>query len=269
MRRIFDCLREPVEIRVGSGGTRAVQVLGQAVFGFDADGRIEVALWKADYGVEPVLEPVQAQSISIDPVPYRDVWLGRIVDALSVELGRRHAIRGSELQQVELLAYANWMQGIYRNQVRRHCDLRLVRTRISTALGLNAQVLAIARRMRRRPLEERRLIDAIRVGEWSVQAIADLAGLREEGRAMRHCAEAFAEECQRGEACIFSIRDAESGKRIATLGLWQIGGRWEALLQSGIANKRTPRQVDGVTAAVLQRVHGWGIEQAVCSSCEP
>lgn len=76
----------------------------------------------------------------------------------------------------------------------------------------------------------------VRVVEWGsfrVLALSSQAALKAESRAMSHCIEIYADLCRRGEVRAYSVRERDSGKRLATAtmhydssgrqGRWSIG----------------------------------------------
>ncbi len=81
------------------------------------------------------------------------------------------------------------------------------------------------------PIEARRLadyettaiwpsvIDAYRTGAYVVEPLNSRSALREEGKRMRHCVASYGRDCASNRLQIYSIRDAESSKSLATVAL--------------------------------------------------
>jgi hypothetical protein len=90
-------------------------------------------------------------------------------------------------------------------------------------------------------------------GTYKVVPLTSSSALLEEAIAMRHCVDTYESQCVQGIARIFSIRCAETGKRLATLGILAIGeGAWTIYDFRGTANRPVP--------AALREL-GWTVAQ--------
>lgn len=66
------------------------------------------------------------------------------------------------------------------------------------------------------------LLDAVEIGPYRFVAVTCTNELRREGQIMEHCVQCYEELCRLDCAKIFSVRDALTDKRIATLSLlWE------------------------------------------------
>ena len=84
--------------------------------------------------------------------------------------------------------------------------------------------------------------------------------LLDESRSMRHCVVTYIDECNFGNVRIFSVRDAESDKRIATLELQKKYDVWKVAQLKGKHNLElinTLYSPDDLLAHLLNKFAGW------------
>lgn len=87
-------------------------------------------------------------------------------------------------------------------------------------------------------------------GVHEVVLLRGAGALRDEGVAMRHCALSYARDCAAGRAVVASVRDRETGKRVATV-LWeQDEGRWTLREMVGFANGPVSARVRAVAMGI-------------------
>lgn len=71
---------------------------------------------------------------------------------------------------------------------------------------------------------------------YEVMLLTSAQALRDEGRAMRHCALSYARACAAGSAAVASVRDRKTGRRVATV-LWKRDEQgWSLAEVVGFAN---------------------------------
>jgi hypothetical protein len=75
------------------------------------------------------------------------------------------------------------------------------------------------------------------MGDYSIRPLRTPLDLWQEARAMRHCAETFAEKCSEGEALLVSLRHGKNpDKRVATAWYARQDGQWKLQQVRGFAN---------------------------------
>ncbi|MFN3566411.1 MAG: hypothetical protein ACK4V1_10575, partial [Burkholderiaceae bacterium] len=139
LQRIRQCIEHPVEV-AWIGGERHVQVLGQAILRFAADGTITPYLWTL--GDDAVCVQAEADLINLAGMPHGWLWLDRFRDAFQRDLVR-HCGESGHLAA----AYAAWVFQRFRSRLRRDGQLASMRRRVAEALALDTAALAIARRI--------------------------------------------------------------------------------------------------------------------------
>lgn len=91
---------------------------------------------------------------------------------------------------------------------------------------------------------------AVADSPYLVEPLLTPEALYDEGESMRHCALSYAPECIQGSAFIASVRDCESGRRIATA-LWTArSDEWCLTEVVGFANGQVSRRVRLLLGAV-------------------
>lgn len=91
-------------------------------------------------------------------------------------------------------------------------------------------------------------VDGCRV----VPLVSD-ADLLAEGQAMRHCVRDFSDECFAGKVRIFSVRDRESGRRVATVGIGKGRTGWRAFDVRERLNRPSGRGLWDVAQGLARR----------------
>lgn len=96
------------------------------------------------------------------------------------------------------------------------------------------------------------------VGSWRFVMLDSLHALREEGQKMHHCAASHADLCQAGCSAMFSIRDAVTGRRVATA-LYEPRGleHWVLEQVHGPANTTAKPAIAAAARAAEQVVTAW------------
>jgi hypothetical protein len=90
----------------------------------------------------------------------------------------------------------------------------------------------------------------VTVGGFTAIPLTNGKELWEESIAMRHCADRYGEQCQKGTHILFSVRAADAS-RYATVGLKCSDGEWEAMQVSGFANKRLGTELDELIVVLV------------------
>lgn len=90
------------------------------------------------------------------------------------------------------------------------------------------------------------------IGRFDVVPIESGEGLIEEAVAMHNCADNFAGQCKSDDIRIFSVRDAGSGKRVATLGIISFGDFWTEYQVKRSANRPAGRELEQLMAAIAR-----------------
>jgi len=145
--RIVQTIREPAQVWLDGDGGRHVHVLGIGVYSFEPEGVVSCRLWKLDRIGQAKLVTSPADTVSIDGVPWRWRWLAYWETAFALEVDHTTHALGSTTPDETVAAYARWAFKLFRNRIRRGCDLRVMRHRISVALALDGQLLAVARQI--------------------------------------------------------------------------------------------------------------------------
>lgn len=85
-----------------------------------------------------------------------------------------------------------------------------------------------------------------------IQALSTEAELVEEGKVMRHCVGTYAQRCRNEMLRVYSIRDAQTGNRVATLSVKETSpGVWCMEQIKGPENAVISAQVENAASAVL------------------
>jgi hypothetical protein len=120
-----------------------------------------------------------------------------------------------------------------------------------------------ARLWRHSSLFWRSLIEVENVDGFNAYALRDPQSLIEEGRVMHHCVARYVDACARGTFRVFSLRDASTGGRVATVLLelfgddrWIVGEARERMnrLCTGAARRAAERLADRYSEAAARRV---------------
>jgi hypothetical protein len=92
-------------------------------------------------------------------------------------------------------------------------------------------------------------------GPWRVVPIRNRAELAEEADAMRNCLASFAADCEKGRCAVLSIRDRESGRRVACLSLSRPGhgADWELDQVAGKGNAKVEAPLIRLAMSVAKR----------------
>ncbi|MCX8113901.1 MAG: hypothetical protein N3D71_02395, partial [Burkholderiaceae bacterium] len=115
-------------------------MLGQIVLRFAHDGTITPYLWELGDG--PLCNEVDPDLINLAGMPYGWLWLDRFRDAFEHELTLRLGQRDQRTA-----AYAAWVFRNIRARLRRGESVPKMRRCVADALALDADALAIARRI--------------------------------------------------------------------------------------------------------------------------
>lgn len=139
------CLAQPTQVEQGEG-FRRVQVLGLAIFDFDADGTVSTYVWAFEDGEGPV--PVQVVDISViaQDVPYQSYWMNGFKSGALRWLKQHHP------EQPDLCeAYVDWAHDELVRQCWEASDQTRVRERVGMALAMDPLLLEIAGRIQLGP----------------------------------------------------------------------------------------------------------------------
>lgn len=143
--RVMQLLREPVQTKKINGESRISQVLGTALFVHFKDGSLASYLW-VHCGQDTMALRYSPFDITVTEIPHGFIWLDRLCELAK---GHRKAwldIQGEEVPEQDLSDYMAWMYAVFKSRIKRHCDMRAVRHKIRSQLGLNNDAWRIAHR---------------------------------------------------------------------------------------------------------------------------
>lgn len=166
--RVLAHVRNPVRVHQDDSGVCLVEVLGDVVIELAADGQLHVQMWDVRRIGQPELVKVNPAAIVLQGMPWRRLWLQAMAApaALEVEHWAKNFMperaQGATLDEAR--AYATWAFECFGRQIRRHCDLGVMRRRIATALRLDPW----AKRIAFRSTGGRHLPSASRVSDYNL-----------------------------------------------------------------------------------------------------
>ncbi len=107
------------------------------------------------------------------------------------------------------------------------------------------------------------------IGRFEVWPLTNGAALVDEAFAMRNCLETYAVRCVAGEVCLFSLRCAVTGKRMATLGLCrdQTGKLWLMFDVRRFANRPPTVELQRLAAEVVERSNACRARRMIGGRC--
>jgi hypothetical protein len=101
------------------------------------------------------------------------------------------------------------------------------------------------------------IIDVVQVDRFKFVALASEDALYLEGRRMKHCAGDYASRCRNGQLRVFSVRNCETGDRVATLSIKELEpGRWAIDELYGEDNRPVREQVQSAAQLFLTAIDG-------------
>lgn len=121
----------------------------------------------------------------------------------------------------------------------------LVRRALETQARASGSVAA--------PLAWHSAIGAHPAGGYRLVPLESAAALVEEALAMHNCLASFAGDCRRGKTRFFSVREPGGRRRVATIGLVVLEGRWAVLDAKGPVNAEAPADVLELAARLAAR----------------
>jgi hypothetical protein len=97
-------------------------------------------------------------------------------------------------------------------------------------------------------------------GFYRFEALTNEAQLLEEGEVMQHCVGTYAEYCQSGVARVYSVRDRQSGRRVATFSMTLVEhgegkSAWECEQLSGVKNAEIAQRDMFIATDALLRAY--------------
>lgn len=151
-RRLLERVRNPVRVHEGKDGRRLMEVLGDMVVEQAQDGQLTVSAWECRQIGQPNLVELNADGVVLQGMPWRSLWLDGMRQGASQEFLNWASLR-QNLNPTGIRGnvyhYAEWAFARYRNALRSHCDLRVMRQRIAGALQLDPWVQQVATRLLR------------------------------------------------------------------------------------------------------------------------
>lgn len=95
-----------------------------------------------------------------------------------------------------------------------------------------------------------------------VNPLTTARALREEWRAMQHCVASYAEQCAAGRYRLFALHGTAER---ATLGIYEVAGRWKVDQIRGMANGSVSPQMKSIATAVARAyaVHASGALEGI------
>ena len=141
--RLVQAMVQPTQVE-NHRGHRRVQMMGNAIFDFDARGQVHLWNWTFNERDLPELESFPDHTVVAVGVPYRDLWMQ------SFRVGALRGLVSHYPGQVRLCQdYVNWVSQALLNLCWTEAVQEQVRARIASALALDAQVLEIASQIQR------------------------------------------------------------------------------------------------------------------------
>lgn len=153
-RDACDALRDPVRAQATPTG-RAVLLTRQALFTFGADGALGVTVIAPREDGVLQIAPLPPDEVSVAPPLPRWYWLAmrrRRLVARAMQALRRERGEAPEADGLRRLVdrWSTWVFARIRRDLAARFDLPAIRARIADGLALDPEVLALARRLRRR-----------------------------------------------------------------------------------------------------------------------
>ncbi len=146
-QRMVAWFREPVRAWADEAGTRHLHILGAGVYSVKADGQLDVWLWQGLEQGSSKLELDRRGAVSVDPLPFGWLWFEQWGRGFRIEVQRSARRRGLTCDDGTVAAYVEWVFVLFRQRIRRQCDMRWVRSRIARAVKLDPVALRVARRI--------------------------------------------------------------------------------------------------------------------------
>lgn len=136
--RLVQALAHPTQVETHKG-QRRVQVLGTAIFNFDASGQVHLWIWIMNEHDLPALEMVPDHAVVAVDVPYQDLWLKGYCEGAFRRLVARHPGQAGLCQDYVAWAARAFSELCWTPEVQLQ-----VRSQIKEALALDAKVLDMA-----------------------------------------------------------------------------------------------------------------------------
>jgi len=167
--------------------SRCVLVAQQAVFAFDAIGRISISFANAMPDGSVNFQALDPDRVSIDPLLHRWLWLdnrrANFAKSLQLLIGESdesptdESKAKQEYLRRETVAYSTWLFIRIRRAIATRFNLRDVREHVRAALALDPEVMQLARQLRRRFVQTPALRFQLTAGDYNA-AITHRASLR-------------------------------------------------------------------------------------------
>jgi hypothetical protein len=136
--RLVRGLVQPTEVETRKGHRR-VQVLGDAIYDFDAQGQVHLWQWTFNESDLPGLEKLQDDTVVAKGAPYGDLWMTGYRD------GALRSLLAQFPGQARLCkAYVEWVSQALLGLCWTEDEQEQVRIQVATALALDNQLLAVA-----------------------------------------------------------------------------------------------------------------------------
>lgn len=141
--RLVQALVQPTRVE-NRRGHRRVQVLGTAIFNFDADGQVHLCIWTFNDRDLPELEQLPDHAVVAAGVPYRALWADRYRIGALRSLVAHYPDQDALCQDYALWASQSLIDLCWSEEVQGQ-----VRAQIDSILALDVQVLEIASQIQR------------------------------------------------------------------------------------------------------------------------
>jgi hypothetical protein len=143
--RLMAAIREPAAMYQGNG-ERVVLVASTASIYIKADGSITSRLWSNEGGAMQWVD-LGDKDIMLTSMPVAFTWLDCIAGACRLEVESCLDAKSIDFLQTDLEDYVRNVFARFKREIKRHCDLRLMRRKVAKALDLNADAMRLSRRM--------------------------------------------------------------------------------------------------------------------------
>jgi hypothetical protein len=143
--QVLTLLRNPIETHHLSGGLDVFNLLGVAIIVRSTSGCLTPYLWCQQAIDKPYIDRIRASTVILQDMPSQWIWLDRLLGFAKQEYGTELDLLRTEVTPEELAGYFQWVNRLFRKQIRQHADMGQVRRRIATALALDPTALRRAR----------------------------------------------------------------------------------------------------------------------------
>jgi len=137
--RILELLRDPVEVHQLADGRKVFHVLATAVLVRGSRGSYTSLLWGHDGLDRAHLDRLDDRSVILQGMPWKWLWLDRLLDFAKLEYQEELGFLNIDAEGLD--DYFNWLSQLIRRRIASNADMRQVRQRIRTTIGVDVKAL--------------------------------------------------------------------------------------------------------------------------------